>query len=263
MSDRWASPVIDAASDYWLAVSQQGTVRLIATAWNDVRCRPLEHARGIETDEQLLDFDQVPLLTGERVVSVFVRGHGIEPVHSGMFMAADAPLLCFVEGADQQRFRLLLQGGEVVGLVTLSDLQRLPVYSLLFSLCIAVEALLVACIRRRCAGAADAWLAHLSERDRAVVEMHFNRARAANLAIDRLSCASLRQEIEAAIGLGLMQRQDARHRDIEALARLRDAVCHVQEVAATPEQALTLPAQARAAAALANWLQRALSEQNP
>jgi hypothetical protein len=263
MSDRWASPVIDAASDYWQVVRQQGTVRLISTAWGEVRRRLPEQAHGIDRDEALKDFDQVPLQADDKVVAVFVRGHGVEPVHSGMFMAADAPLLSFVQTADRQRFRLLLQDGEIVGLVTLSDLQRLPVYSLLFSVCVGVEALLVACIRRRCGEASDAWLDHLDEQDRATVEWHFKRRRAANVAIDRLSCASLRQEIKAAIGLGLVQRNDARHQDLEALAGLRDAVCHVQEFAATPEQALTLPTQVRAAVALANWLQRALSELNP
>lgn len=260
MSSRWSSPVIDATTCHWQTVRQQGTVRLIATPWKDVHHRLLEDAPAVETDQTLRDFDQIPLLAGGQVVSIFVRHQGVVPVHSGMFMAADSPLLDFIESADRQRFRLLLQGGEVIGLVTLSDLQRLPVYSLLFSLSIAVEALLVEWIRRRCGKDADAWLEHLSAAERRRIEQHFERAVRANVAIDRLSCASLRQELEAAIGLGLVSRGGPQHGSLESLARLRDAVCHVQELAATPEQALALPARVREATTLAEWLQRELLE---
>lgn len=261
MSARWSSPVVDPARGHWEAVRQQGAVGLIATAWADVQCRSPSEADAIPDEAALHDFDQIPLMSAGQVVAVFVRGGGIEPVHSGMFMAADAPLLDFVESADRQRFRLLLEGGEVVGLVTLSDLQKLPVYSLLFSMAIAVEALLVEWIRRRSGQTRDAWIDHLDPAHRSRIQRHFDRARAANLAIDLLSCASLRQEVEAAVGLGLMTRGDDHHRSFESLARLRDAVCHVQEYAATPEQALAVPARVREAASLADWLQRALIEQ--
>ena len=60
-----------------------------------------------------------------------------------------------------------------------------------------------------------------------------------------------------------MERGGEPHRGLDALAGLRDAVCHVQDFAATPEQALTVPARVREAATLADWLQRALIEQAP
>jgi hypothetical protein len=264
MSSRWSSPVVDTTVGHWQAVCQLGAVRLIATPWTDVQRRLLDEMSAVEADESLLQFDQVPLLADGRIVSIFVRNHGAVPVHSGMFMAADAPLLDFVESADRQGFRLLLHGSDVVGLVTLSDLQRLPVYSLLFSLSIAVEALLVEWIRRRCGEVnQDAWLDHLKDHDRCIIERHFERAVRANLAIDRLSCASLRQEIEAAIGLGLAPCGGQWHKSLDALVQLRDAVCHVQEFAGTPEKARALPTRVRESIDLANWLQRALIQQAP
>ena len=172
-------------------------------------------------------------------------------------------VLAFVETADRQPFRLLIAHGEVVGLVTLSDLQRLPVYSLLFGLVIAVEALLVEWIRRACGDEADAWLRHLESGRQRAVERHFEKARAANVAIDRLSCASFTDEINAALGLGLLTRGDEHHLCLEALVELRNDVCHAKEFAHTPERARQVPARARDADTLANWLQEAIVRTDP
>jgi len=236
-------------------------VSLIATPWPQVATRPAVRAEGLEADSATLDFDQIPLtsIDGQRVESVFVRGCGVVPLHANMFMAADSPLLAFVETADQQGFRLLIDAGEVVGLVTLSDLQRLPVYSLLFGLVIAVEALLVEWIRRSCRGDPDAWMRGLSAKRQEVIESYYARSRASNVAIDRLSCASLGDEITAAIGLGLLKSGDANHRKLQELVTLRDAICHAKEFASTPGLALKVPQRVRDADALAEWIQDSMT----
>jgi hypothetical protein len=158
---RWASAVIDSQAGQVLQSARaHGPVRLIATPWENVATRPADQVDGLDSAQATLDFDQIPLtdVDSRRVESIFVRGSGVVPLHANMFMAADSSLMAFVETADQQNFRLLIDAGEVVGLVTLSDLQRLPVYSLLFGLVIAVEALLVEWIRRRCRDDPDAWI---------------------------------------------------------------------------------------------------------
>jgi hypothetical protein len=264
---RWASPVIDSdAGSILHAARAHGPVRLIATPWSVVATRPAANSAAVESDDALQDFDQIPLTApdGARVTAVYVRGAGVVPLDTGMFMAADAPLLAFVESADQQRFRLLVDGGELVGLVTLSDLQRLPVYSLLFGLVIAVESLLVEWIRIRCRQAPDAWLEQLSRTDREQIERYYERSKSQNIAIDRLSCASFTQEVRAAVGLGLMRDNDLHHRCALALIDLRNDVCHAKEFAATPALALDVPRRAREASALAHWLQNAVqSQQQP
>ena len=182
-------------------------------------------------------------------------------LNSAMFMAADAPLLSFVETADQQRFRFLLDEGDFVGLVTLSDLQRLPVYALLFGLVIAVEMLLMEQIRKACGTTPDAWLVKLNVNQRETIERQWKDAMRRNVAIDRLSCASFGQEIQAAIGLGLFVKDDETHRRLFALKALRDQVCHASEFAPTSEHALEIPARVRDARALANLLQDGLEAQ--
>lgn len=265
-TERWASPLIDSGAGSILRVARsQGLVNLIATPWNVVVTRPAADWQAAAPDDALQDFDQIPLTAPDspQVTAVYVRGIGVVPLHAGMFMAADAPLLTFVESADRQRFRLLVDGGEIVGLVTLSDLQRLPVYSLLFALVIAVESLLVEWVRVRCGNAPDAWLEHLSRMDREQIERFYTQSKIKNIAIDRLSCASFGQEVKVAIGLGLMREGDERHRAVLDLADLRNSVCHAKEFAATLELALGVPSRAREATGLAHWLEQALKSQQP
>jgi hypothetical protein len=221
-----------------------------------LRCHPARDWKFIESDQSLADFDQVPLtsLDSQCIEAMYIRGQGRKPLIAGMFMAADAPLLAFIETADTQRFRLLVAGGDVIGMVTLSDLQRLPVYSVLFSLIIAVEVLLVQWIRAACGEQPDAWMQYLLPDQRKWIQRHWDQAVASNLAIDRLTCASFSHEIAAARGLGLFASESEREGELSDLKQLRDRVCHAMEFAPTAEDALKVPQQARKARELAQWL---------
>ena len=146
---RWASSAIGTIDgNYLQSLRLQSPVSVIATARDALSLRPTNAWSAIDSERALDDFDQVPLTSrgGKRIEGVFIRGQGRVALNADMFMAADASLLSFVETADQQRFRFLLADGEVSGLVTLSDLQKLPVYALLFGLVIAVEMLLMECM---------------------------------------------------------------------------------------------------------------------
>ena len=63
-------------------------------------------------------------------------------------ISADAPLSDFVATADTSPARLVLDRAEIKGLVTLSDLQRLPVRTFLFGLFIHLELLLTQELKR-------------------------------------------------------------------------------------------------------------------
>lgn len=255
---RWANAPNDMSADAYLrSVEAQGAVALIATPWASVKTAMGRDWNRIEGDSALADFDQVPLMnrTGTGVDAIYVRGQGRVPLDSGMFMAADAPLIAFVEDADRQRFRLLLAGNEVVGLVTLSDLQKLPVYALIFGIVIAVELLLMAAIRRRCGETPNQWLRFLTENERARVERYWKQAVYQNTAIDRLSHASFTNEIKAGVGLGLFGRNGEVHRQLKDLVPLRNQVCHAMEVAPTPAQAMRISATVRDARKLLRQMQ--------
>ena len=263
--NRWASkPLKTSANDFLAAVRSEIPVSLIATPRADLKCERACRWQEAETNTDLADFDQVPLTDDEglRIEGVFVRGTGRLELREDMFMAADAPLLSLLESADQSRFRFLLVNSTVSGMVTISDIQKLPVYSVLFSLVVAVEMLLMEWIRKKCRENQDEWLIHLSEKQQGIVEKHWQYALKENLAIDRLSYAAFGQEIQAAKGLGLFAIHEDQHTKLKALEQLRHQVCHAIELAPNLTEALKIPANVRNAQTVAVWLQERIEKQS-
>jgi hypothetical protein len=262
---RWASqPLKTSANDFLAAVRSEIPVSLIAAPRADLKCACNRRWQDVETNADLADFDQVPLTDDEglRIEGVFVRGKGRLELREDMFMAADAPLLSFLESADQHRFRFLLVDSTVSGMATISDIQKLPVYSVLFSLVVAVELLLMDSIRKKCRKNQDEWLVHLTKSQGGTVEKHWQNALKENLAIDRLSCAAFGQEIQAAMGLGLFDNHDDQLTKLKALEQLRHQVCHATEFAPNLTQALKIPSHVRDAHSVTLWLQEQLAKQS-
>jgi hypothetical protein len=254
---RWAARTLGhSAEQYLAAIRSQGPVAVIATPRVQVQCRPQRDWASVESDAALTDFDNVPLTddAGRTITHVYVRGTGRVELQESMFMSAGAPLIDFLETADQQRSRLLVDGRAVTALVTLSDVQKLPVYGLLFGLLIAVEMLLMDWIRKACSDEPDAWLNLLVHKQRKSIESNWLDAVQKDLTIDRLALASFGQEIQAAAGLGLFSGNEQRRHDMDELKALRDLVFHAAEFAPTPAHALRIPQYTRNAQAMATWL---------
>ena len=123
-------------------------------------------------------YDHLPVLDlaagEERIVGLFnasnffkapppdgqVRNHML-PLAEEYLIGADASILDFVIDADSKPCRLVLAGARIAGLVSLSDLQRLPVRAALFALITGLEIAMTEAIRRRYPTTAD-WMHHLS-----------------------------------------------------------------------------------------------------
>jgi archaellum biogenesis ATPase FlaH len=174
-----------------------------------------------------------------------------------MIMAADASLLGYLEIADSRQFAFLVRENQIVGIVTLSDIQKLPVYCVLFSLLISVEMLLMECIRAACHDDPDKWMAHLQKGAKDKIEGYWKEAREKNIALlDKLSCASFWQELTAAQGLNLISADE--FATLERLKELRDLVAHGKEIAFTLDHALEIPSRVRDALRIQAELQEKL-----
>jgi hypothetical protein len=264
-TNRWASkPLKTSAIEFLSAIRTQFPVSLIATPRAELKCRPVGEWKQVDSHPDFADFDQVPLTDGQgqRIEAVFERGQGRLALREDMFIAADAPLLSFLESADQQRFRFLVMDSTVSGMVTISDIQKLPVYSVLFSLLIAVEMSLMEWIRKRCGKDQDAWLARLEDNQQRDIERHWKQAQEKNLNIDRLNCASFHHEIVAAEGFGLFTGHADQQERLENLKALRNMVYHAAEFAPNAEEALKIPARVRDAHTVAAWLQEQIENQS-
>ena len=66
-------------------------------------------------------------------------GDDFEPFSEDVVIGADASIIDFVKNADERATRLVVSGDRVAGLVSLSDLQQLPVRAALFTLITRLE----------------------------------------------------------------------------------------------------------------------------
>ncbi len=241
----WASKTLGTPANEVIAAVRTGiTIESIATprAMLEVRQRSLWP--DFRDEWGLKEFDHVPVTKDDDIVGVYDRESGtLKDLSEAMFMAADASLLSFVVSADRRNFAFLVRESQIVGIVTLSDIQKLPVYCVLYSLLMSVEMLLMECIRKTCRDAQDKWMTYLNGSAKKKIENHWKQAQQKNVALDRLSCASFRNELVAAQGLGIVSAADGAA--LERLNELRDLVCHGKEIALSPDRALQIPEHVR------------------
>lgn len=131
-------------------------VSMIATARKHfVCCRLDDNLRSVAKGNQR-KFDFMPVLQGagdiDHIVGIIQLDRYFEtsapdvpvsedfrPLHESYLIGADASILSFIKEADSRPFRLLISDQGVIGLVSLSDLQNLPVRAALFSMVTGLE----------------------------------------------------------------------------------------------------------------------------
>jgi hypothetical protein len=129
------------------------------------------------------------------LVEVIPFMHGVEPrglVRDRMrplseenLIGADASLLTFIRNADQQMCRLVVSGPEINGLVSLSDLQQLPVRAALFAMVTHLEITMAQAIRREFNQSED-WIDRLSAPRKGKVRKDAAEAKTQDTFVDTL-----------------------------------------------------------------------------
>jgi hypothetical protein len=156
----------------------------------------------------------------------------MRPLDEEMLVSADAGIMTFLEEAEHKSYRLVLRKDHIDGIVTIADLQRLPVRALLFLLVAHVELLLAENIRRL-ADADSTWLATLSPARRDSIERTWQALNKGNMAIDRLSASQFSDKKEALLRLlelPDLSRKQA-HQQLEQIEKMRNEVVHTVEYA--------------------------------
>ena len=148
-------------------------IELIQTPREELfTCGPREKAvdvlrrneAGVET------YDYVPVEDGGVIVGMFrTRQREVVPedetivealmddLSSTNLMGGDGAILDYVWEVDEKPVRLVVAGNDIAGLVTWSDLQKLPVRAMLFALVTELEMAMADAIRRRYP-TGDRWL---------------------------------------------------------------------------------------------------------
>lgn len=89
-------------------------------------------------------------------------GRDFEPFSENLVIGADAGILDFVIGADDRPTRMVISGHQVAGMISLSDLQQLPVRAALFTLLTSLEIAMSRRIEAEWPDSSD-WMGLMSE----------------------------------------------------------------------------------------------------
>jgi hypothetical protein len=180
----WAANAVTDDAEATLAAFQEGLpVGLIATARSAFKtCRLDEHLSAVVARNHANSFDYLPVVEGsgdrdqasDRIIGLvelvpFMQGteprgfvrDGMRPLSEENLIGADASILTFLRDADRKQCRLIVSGPEISGLVSLSDLQRLPVRAALFAMVTHLEITMAHAIRTEFKQSDD-WIGRLS-----------------------------------------------------------------------------------------------------
>ena len=152
-------PTLDSELDAALkAMEVSFQVRLIGTFVPTLACAPADAEAVPWLSQHYPDFDQFPVREGEATIGVLTRRSNLgtksvreamQPLSEGVIVSADMPIADLIPVLRESHYRIVLSGGRIDGLVTQSDLLKLPVRMMLFGLISHLEMCLRALVRER------------------------------------------------------------------------------------------------------------------
>jgi CBS domain-containing protein len=261
----WAHSSLGDDPDLTIEALQSGlTVGLIATKRADLEtCFHDEMLAAVVDRNRRNRFDFLPVLApgtkqagvGGRIVGVieiapFMSGPAVdEQIHERMrplseenLIGADASILAFVRDADRQKCRLVVSGREISGLVTLADLQRLPVRAALFGLVTHLEIIMANAIRREFNGN-EAWIDRLPEGRQKLLHEKIDEARKHEDLVDALlftefpdKAAIIRKSPLFLNSKSELSKSEFKN-EFEDIRSLRDYLAHANDYAASADAA--------------------------
>lgn len=135
-------------------------------------CGPDEDLSALLGDPDLMGFDQIPVSRDGHIVGVVHREGGSNAVKvnermasldGSRLIAAQAPLMAYLRVAPSGPYRLVVTEEGISGIVTRSDLLKLPVRLLAFAFVTHLEMLMADVIRDRCHADSEVWLKYLTD----------------------------------------------------------------------------------------------------
>ena len=242
-------------------------VRLIATARQNFKtCRPDEVGSNVVERNRDDFFDFMPVLgldlADNSVVGVLnimhltemndtagTVHHHMEPLAERYLIGADASLLAFIRDADRHPFRFIVSGREINGLVSISDLQRLPVRTALFAIVTQLEMTMAEVVRRRFPDPED-WMRLLSQGRAEKVRERVARAKAEDTLVGQILYTEFCDKVTIIDEAWLCSNKGSSEKrsfleDMEDIQNLRDNFAHANNYADTRDSAKQLCACVR------------------
>lgn len=161
------------------------------------------------------------------------------PLAETLIVGADATIIAFLTSAHEQPTKLVVSGHHIAGLVSLSDLQQLPVRAALFTLITSLEIVMADWIEAQWPDDPEGWLALLSQGRRKKVLKRIKDFKNSDSFVGEVLCTEfkdkctiIRQRASIPVSKNQMER------DFSAIRDLRDQLAHASRYAQTPHEAL-------------------------
>ena len=208
-------------------------VRLIGTFAPDLIWAPADAEAGPWLTQNCPDFDQFPVRQDDSTMGILLRHSGyagktvrqvMQPLREGVIVSADMPISELIPQLRRSHYRLILRGGRLDGLVTQSDLLKLPVRMLLFGLISHLELCLRALVRERAPW--PKWLELLKAERRKAVCSKLEDLREARFEPDPLEVSSFSDVLDV-----LAQQRDLGdgfRKEADLIRILRNDVAHAK-----------------------------------
>lgn len=221
-------------------------VRHIATTDQELRTCKIDDKRdlaAIFADPQFHGFDQIPVREGDSIVGVISKGStgniedNLQRLSESNLIPAQEPLTDLIPLMAKTSYRFVLQGASIAGIVTRSDLLKLPVRLFIFSLVAHLELLMSDIIRARYPDSQDTdeWSSLLKTKRQIKIKAKQQKLAQGNRELPLLECTDFcdKRDIVRKIG-GFSEKFE---RELDSIERnLRNKVAHAGDYAQNDEQ---------------------------
>lgn len=257
-SRAWAARAADDPAATLATFQEMLPVRLIATERKALKTCRSDEKLSIVVARNHEGFDYFPVVecadgVPERIVGLvklvaFMQGLDVEPqgfvrdvmqqLSEENLIGADASLLTFIRSADRQMCRLVVSGLEINGLVSLSDLHRLPVRGALFAMVTHLEITLANAIRSEF-DQSNGWIGRLSRARKCKVLKKIADAKSQDTFVEELLFTEFGDKVDI-----VKKSPDFRwsktefSADLRKIQLLRNDIAHANDYAASPEAAI-------------------------
>jgi CBS domain len=232
---------LDSELDSALRAMEAGFhVRLISTFDPELICAPPEKDAADWLELNYPEFDQFPVRENGGTIGVLLRGdkhksriirEAMRPLRDGLVVSTHMPIGDLIPQLRHNHFRLVLRDHNINGLVTQSDLVKLPVRMLVFGFISHFELLLRALIRRR--HVQTEWMDALGRDGQRFDKGKLAKLKSQRLELDPLELTLFTHALEV-----LSKAQDIGNdlsADTTDIVNLRNDIAHARSFITSPE----------------------------
>ena len=209
-------------------------------------CSPDETARAVK-EKNLDNYSFLPVLDDqEQVIGLYdaqrwfdaeapetLIGDDFQLLSERIVIGADASIFDFLLQAKENPTNLVISGNRVSGLVSLHDVQQLPVRSALFALITSFEMAMATAIVRKWEKPSD-WIAKLTTGRRDKLAEQISKSRGIDTFVSEIAFTQFSDKVDLICKAGFLSGSNTSvRRELDRIRKLRDNLAHANSYADT------------------------------